>query len=449
MRHVGWLVVLVGLVLAYQGCKAPQPRPAEPEKPAVDPMTAVNTLIDAPDDFATQRIGSSEFPIPPYAKFLKGVKICLDPGHGGDAAKRAFKRGPTGVREAEVNLRVAKYLRELLTRCGAEVMLTREDDVDSSLTQRANVANTWGADLFLSLHHNAIGNKPQVNHTTVWYHKDVDYRPSNIDLARYICQGLYDSLALPDITDVPLKSDQLMYESGFGILRAAQVTAALSETSFFTNPEEEQRLRTPEYNLREAYGLFLGLARYAAAGLPKARLIEPADGILVRPPRGGEESDEDGDGAPVQASANTTIRLVALAAHDDDLQTLPGPNSKSKTQNPKWAVSWQQAMPQPDAHAGQDEDEPDEEGFIPIVFQLDDGLRGRKSWGSERQMIISDSIAVRVDGEDVPFEFENEGYRLTAEIPDDIEPGTYKVEVQFQNMNKNSVLNPHFTITVR
>lgn len=449
MRNVCWLVVLAGAVLLYQGCRAPQPRPAEPEKPAVDPMTAVHTLIEAPDDFATQRIGSPEFPIPPYAKFLKGVKICLDPGHGGDAAKRGYKRGPTGVREAEVNLRVAKYLRELLTHCGADVKLTREDDVDSSLTERANVANTWGADLFLSLHHNAIDNKPQVNHTTVWYHKDVDYRPSDIDLARYVCQGLYDSLALHEITDVPLKSDQLMYESGFGVLRAAQVTAALSETSFFTNPDEEQRLRTPEYNLREAYGLFLGLARYAATGLPKARLIEPADGILVRPTEMNEEPDEDGKSAPVQASADAAIHFVAFATRDDVVPTSFGSNPKSRIQNPKSAVSWQQTMPPPGGAAGQDEDEPEEEGGLLIVFQLDDGLRGRKSWGSERQMIISDSIAVRVDGEDVPFEFENEGYRLTAELPDDIEPGTYKVEVQFENMNKNSVLNPYFTITVK
>ena len=232
-------------------------------------MLAVHTLIDAPPDFAVRRIESGDFPLPPYAKFLAGVTICLDPGHGGDADKRGFKRGPTGVREAEFNLRVANYLRELLTRAGAEVRSTREDNVNLSLEDRAAVANAWGADLFIALHHNAIDNKPEVNHTTVWYHNDVDFRPSDLDLARYLCQGLRDGLALPQITDVPLKSDQLMYPSGFGVLRAASVTAALSETSFFTNPEEEQRLRQPEYNLREAYGLFLGLAQYAAAGLPR------------------------------------------------------------------------------------------------------------------------------------------------------------------------------------
>ncbi|HPM24670.1 MAG TPA: N-acetylmuramoyl-L-alanine amidase [Phycisphaerae bacterium] len=367
-----WLVTMALL----GGCRAPQPAaptvpPAPATQPAVDPMTAVNTLIEAPPDFVAQRLASGDYPIPPYAKFLAGVKICLDPGHGGDAHQRGYKRGPTGVREAEFNFRVASYLRELLTSTGAEVLLTREGDVDVSLEDRAAIANEWNADLFISLHHNAIGNKPQVNHTTVWYHADVDYRPSNLDLARYLCDGLYDALALPEITAVPLKSDQLMYPGGFGILRHARVTAALCETSFFTNPEEEQRLRQPEYNLREAYGLFIALAKYAAAGLPRARLVEPADGVL-----------------PLDAGRT-------------------------------------------------------------LVFALDDGLRGRKSWGSERQMILSDSITARIDGQLVPLSFENEGYRLTLEVPDDLTPGSHAVEVQFQNMNKNSVLNPHFTIEVQ
>jgi N-acetylmuramoyl-L-alanine amidase len=399
MRSAKYVVALTAISGLFGGCRAPQPAPTS--QPAGDPMIAVNTLIDAPPDFAAQRIESGDYPLPPHAKFLAGVKICLDPGHGGDAEKRGFKRGPTGVREAEFNLRVAQYLREFLTRAGAEVRLTREADVDLSLEDRAGVANAWGADLFIALHHNAIDNKPQVNHTTVWYHNDVDYRPSDLDLARYLCQGLRDALALPEITGVPLKSDQLMYPSGFGVLRAAEVTAALSETSFFTNPEEEQRLRQPEYNLREAYGLFLGLAQYAAAGLPRAKLIEPADGVVLSAPNGTPLPPREGAGGA----------------------------SESPTTNPLPAL-------------------PLGGGGV-LVFELDDGLRGRKSWGWQRQMILTDSLAARVDGAIVPFEFSNDDYRLTVTLPANLEPGEHHVEVQFENMNKNSVLNPHLTISVR
>lgn len=379
--------VSIGLLfivaIAIPACRAPEdarpavtPHPADVpgavpdtgETPGVDPQLAVDTLHPAPPDYAERRMADGDYPIPLYAKFLKGVRICLDPGHGGDAHQRGFKRGPTGVREAEMNLRIAQYLRVLLEAAGAEVRLTREEDVDSSLPDRANVANEWNADLFISLHHNAIS-RPQVNFTTVWYHRDVDYRPSNLDLARYLCDGLLDALELPQITDVPLKSDQLMYENGFGILRHARVTAALTESSFFTNPEEEQRLRDPEYNLREAYGLFLGLARYAAAGLPRAYLREPEGGILL-------------------------------------------------VEDPRR-----------------------------LVFELDDGLRPRRAWGSERQMILSDTIVVRLGSYVLPHRFENEGYRLEAELPD-LGPGEYLIEVQFMNKNKNSVLNPHFELVV-
>jgi N-acetylmuramoyl-L-alanine amidase len=368
------LVMLGGL----GGCAAvPQREPLAPEpeqtavpKPdsATDPMVSVNTLLEAPPDFAVGRIDSDRYPVPPYARFLTGVRICLDPGHGGDADQRGFKRGPTGVREAEVNLRVAQDLRAFLVHIGAEVLLTREEDTNVSLAARAGMANDWGADLFISCHHNAVDNNPEANHTTVWYHDGVDDRPSNLDLARYLCQGLLDELALPQITAVPLKSDQLMYPSGFGVLREARVTAALCESSFFTNPEEERRLRDPEYNLREAYGLFLGLARYAAAGLPRARLVAPEDGVIA---------------------AGT-----------------------------------------PEA----------------LEFELDDGLRSRKSWGFERQMILTDSIVVRLNGKVVPHTFTNEGYRLTVELPSDLSPGQHQVKVQFQNLFKNSVLNPHFAI---
>jgi N-acetylmuramoyl-L-alanine amidase len=395
---------LIGSVVffssALAGCRAPQPAAPKPAEPEADPMLSVNTLLPEPEGFLEQRIGSDDYPIPPYAEFLEGVKICLDPGHGGDAHKRGYKRGPTGVREAEMNLRVAKYLRALLTEAGAEVLLTREEDVDLSLADRAATANEWGADLFISLHHNAIDNKPEVNRTTVWYHNDVDYRPSNLDLARYLCYGLYDSIALPQIAGIPLHSDQLMYDSGFGVLRNANVTAALCESSFFTNPEEEQRLRDPEYNLLEAYGLFIGLAKYAAAGLPRAYLIEPEDAVIG-----------------LQA-------VIPRSASDEE--------SGSGVE--------QTISPEP--------------GFIAspgLVLELDDGLRARKSWGADRQMILTDSITVHLDGQRVPYAFSDDGqrYLLTVSLPDDLAPGEHAVDVQFQNMNKNSVLNPHFAIDVR
>ncbi len=293
-----------------------------------------------------------------------------------------------------MNLRVAQYLRDFLVASGADVKLTRDDDVFLSYEQRAEIAGNWGADLFVSLHHNAIDGKPEVNYTTVWYHGEVGYRPGNLDLARFLCDGLYDALALPRITDVPLKSDLLMRKTGFAVLRSATVTAALCESSFFTNPEEEQRLRQPEYNLREAHGLFIGLAKYVAAGLPRAVIVEPADGVFVRR---HDHAVDRGDWIDSENTLSASVSRLVLA------------------------------------------------------FELDDGLRCRKAWGHERNMIIANTIAVHVDGRALPHRFKDDGqrYLLTVDLPDDILSGDHSVELQFQNMNKNSVLNPLFKISVR
>ena len=65
------------------------------------------------------KLPKADYGIPPYARYLQGIRICLDPGHGGQGHLPEYKRGPTGLREAEVNLRVAFYLRDFLSQAGA------------------------------------------------------------------------------------------------------------------------------------------------------------------------------------------------------------------------------------------------------------------------------------------------------------------------------------------
>ena len=221
----------------------------------------------------------SEFP--PHARHLKGFKICLDPGHGGQGHVPDYKRGPTGVREAEVNLRVAFHLREMLQQVGAIVILTRDDDSYVSLPMRSQIANESGADFFISLHHNGIDN-PKVNYTSTWYHGDADDSRQSLDLARYIQQGVSDALQLPTSPASGLYSDKLITASGFGVLRLTKCPAVLCEASFLSNPEEEARLKEDNYLRKEAFGYFLGIARYVEGGFPKGVLIEPQHASVIQ-----------------------------------------------------------------------------------------------------------------------------------------------------------------------
>lgn len=220
-----------------------------------------------------------EFPLPPFARSLRDVRIVIDPGHVGQRDRGGtWRRGPTGLREAEVNLRVALFLRDFLQAVGADVILTRDRDRElglsdaADLSARVRIANERRADLFLSIHHNG-SNDPRVNYTVVFYHGNPDRSAASLSAARHLLAGLHDALRLEAHLECALLSDFATHEgNGYHVLREARVPAVLTEASFHSNPEEEARLRDPVYNRREAYGLFLGLARWAAGGLPRIAL---------------------------------------------------------------------------------------------------------------------------------------------------------------------------------
>ena len=263
------LSLLLCAPVAMTGCHRRAPGPV----PAVPPDSASGT--------ANRPV---EQPLPQYTRYLAGLRICLDPGHGGDGNRPNFKRGPSGLREAEVNLRVALFLKDLLEVSGAKVFMTRRTDVGMAATDeddlrlRAEFAEQNACDLLLSIHHNA-NDRAEANFTSLWYHGQIEHSPASVDIARHLATALIDELRLPEQLGVPVLSDELIYpKSGFRLLRLARVPAVLSEASFHSNPAEEQRLREADYNRREARALFTGLARYAYYGLPRARLVVPGDG---------------------------------------------------------------------------------------------------------------------------------------------------------------------------
>ena len=89
------------------------------------------------------------------AQDLSGLSIAIDPGHG----KGNTNQGPTGLREADINLGVALFLKDFLKSANIDtVLLTRVDDsTNPTLSQREFLANSFGVDWFHSVHHNACG----------------------------------------------------------------------------------------------------------------------------------------------------------------------------------------------------------------------------------------------------------------------------------------------------
>jgi N-acetylmuramoyl-L-alanine amidase len=104
-------------------------------------------------------------------KPLSGIKILLDPGHGG---KESGASGPTGYLAKNVNLVLSKLLRDELVQRGATVVMTREDDRDISLVERQEIISQEQPAIALTIHYNFLADdgdgKTPRGVGSFWYH---------------------------------------------------------------------------------------------------------------------------------------------------------------------------------------------------------------------------------------------------------------------------------------
>lgn len=193
---------------------------------------------------------------------LGGKIICLDAGHGGTAETDSYRVGPTGEREEWVNLRVAILLREMLEEKGAKVAMTRTTDENISLSKRAEIAKENKADLFLSIHHNATAD-PNVNFPIIYFHGNASENKGSVALGRDIASSLVEHLYEKTIP-VSLVSDHTIFpQSGAKVLSGTYgIPSILAEASFFTNPDEEPRLKEYGHNKNEATGYLVALESF-------------------------------------------------------------------------------------------------------------------------------------------------------------------------------------------
>jgi N-acetylmuramoyl-L-alanine amidase len=217
----------------------------------------------------------------PGGQPLAGRVVCVDAGHGGTAATDSYRVGPAGEREEWIDLRVAKMLRRELEHRGARVLMTRTRDVPVDLARRAQVAVEGRADLFVSVHHNAAAD-PAVDFPVVYFHGNASENLAGVALGRAVAsrlnQALFDGRGTP-----ALCSDFAIFPgAGAAVLRLSYgIPGVISEASFFTDPDEEQRLRQESYDRREAQALALAVQDFLARPAPE---IAHVGSRVVLPP---------------------------------------------------------------------------------------------------------------------------------------------------------------------
>lgn len=159
------------------------------------------------------------------ARPLSGIKILLDPGHGGSEDLGA--RGPTGYPEKDVALIISKLVQERLVQRGATVVMTRETDRDVSLQERVALIHQEEPAIALSLHYNALPDSGDALKTqgisTFWYN------PQAHGLAIFLHNYLVQTLQRPSYG---------VYWNSLALTRPTTAPAVLLELGFMINPDE-------------------------------------------------------------------------------------------------------------------------------------------------------------------------------------------------------------------
>ena len=237
------------------------------------------------------------------------IIVALDPGHGGEDPGAS---GPSGTREKDVVLKIAHRMRDRInntvikTKHGNLPMrayLTRDADYFVPLQQRVEKARRVQADLFISIHADAF-QTPDAKGASVfalsdgaassaaakWMAKQ-ENRADLIGGLNIKSQDAAVQRALLDMSTTAQIKDSLklgsamlgqiknigklhkgrVEQAGFAVLKAPDIPSVLVETAFISNPEEEQRLVSPQYQNDLADALMKGIERYFSRNPPLAK----------------------------------------------------------------------------------------------------------------------------------------------------------------------------------
>lgn len=191
---------------------------------------------------------------------LAGKTIVADAGHGGidPGANRP------GILEKDINLAITLQVRDVLESYGANVVLTRETDIELSelcdnekvrgryrrdLNARREMIQGSSADFFVSIHANASSNSRR---------RGIEcYYATNSEEGKALAYAIQEQLC----TIAPVSQEARPAE--FYVLRRSGVPAVLIEVGFITNPEEKTLLQSQEYQRKLAEAIVMGIEKYS------------------------------------------------------------------------------------------------------------------------------------------------------------------------------------------
>ena len=172
--------------------------------------------------------------------------IVIDPGHGGTAPGATSPIN--NLVEKDIVLDMSQRLDKLLRNAGYNTYMIRNSDTTVSLADRAGVANKLQADLFISIHANAVVGNDEVNGIETLYARD------NKHVAEIFQRELINYTGAND--------RGVKHRPNLVVLRDTEMPAILVETGFLTNKAEAEKLATSSYRQTIAESLFQATRKY-------------------------------------------------------------------------------------------------------------------------------------------------------------------------------------------
>lgn len=185
--------------------------------------------------------------------------IVIDAGHGGfDPGKVASD----GVTEKTINLSIAQKLSAFLEQSGAIIRTTRIEDSSLSeskrqdLKNRAEIANTSNAELFISIHQNSFP-KSNVKGAQVFYYKGSEEGKRLASLIQS---------RLKEVVDVD--NDRIAKANdNYYVLKQIKIPSVIVECGFLSNSVEHDKLMSDEYQEKLAWAIYMGILDYFSEGV--------------------------------------------------------------------------------------------------------------------------------------------------------------------------------------
>lgn len=178
------------------------------------------------------------------------LKFAIDAGHGGEGNNGAL--GSTGLLEKDINLSIAKHLKEALEDEGAQVYMTRSKDTLVYNSDRLKrILRESDVDLAISIHCNSIGesSNPEDTKGTSVYYKHIFYKP----LTGFIYKEMLD-LKLAEFGQVG--------SFNFYLNSPTDIPSVLVETAFMSHPEDEMKLMDDDFRKEVAEKIVNGVEEF-------------------------------------------------------------------------------------------------------------------------------------------------------------------------------------------